>query len=107
MILSWILVILASYGSSSIVSQGSIFRSLREIAKKRSPGFWGIFWTCHLCLGFWAGLIWGAVLGVGFPGIWAAPFVAAGTSHFLAAIQRRFDISLELEPEDQTEIKFL
>lgn len=104
--MSLLWLVLASYGLASTIAQGSIFRSLRLWLDKRAPRA-GEFVKCPLCLGFWAGVFFGWVLEVGFPLIGAAPFVAAGASHFLSTIQRHFDIRLELEEDEQPQVKFL
>jgi hypothetical protein len=50
-----VLAILVTYGISNIIIWGSIFEGFREFWKKWSPNFFGVLFTCMICLPTWIG----------------------------------------------------
>lgn len=57
-----LLFILACYGITVIVTEGSIFDKFRDYMEKINPNFLGMLFTCPLCFGTWVGFILTAIL---------------------------------------------
>jgi hypothetical protein len=52
-----ILFLAVSYGISNIIVHGSIFEGMRNFFLKHNPGFFGVLFTCMICLPTWVGFI--------------------------------------------------
>jgi hypothetical protein len=52
-LLIWVFL---SYGITNIIVFGSIFESLRGIIKKINPNFFGVLFSCPMCMSFWVGV---------------------------------------------------
>jgi len=46
-----------AYGLSNIIVFGSIFKRFREFCENRSPNFFGMLFTCMICLPTWIGFL--------------------------------------------------
>lgn len=52
-LLIWIFI---SYGITNIIVFSSLFESFRELIKKISPKFFGVLFSCPMCMSFWVGV---------------------------------------------------
>jgi len=52
-----LIFILLNYGISNIVVHGSIFDGFRGFWKRVSPNFFGVLFSCMICLPTWCGFI--------------------------------------------------
>lgn len=59
-----LLFMIACYGITVIVTEGSIFDKFRDYMEKISPNFFGQLFTCPLCFGTWVGFILTIILSV-------------------------------------------
>ena len=61
-----VVYILIVYGISGIITISKIFEPLRDVAEKRSPGFWYYLVSCMQCLPFWVGIFVTFIIGIPF-----------------------------------------
>lgn len=52
-----LIFLLVAYGFCNIIVFGSIFKKWRNFWSDVSPNFWGMLFTCMICLPFWAGFL--------------------------------------------------
>ena len=57
-----LIFILIAYGISNIIIFGSIFKKWRKIWESVSPNFWGMLFTCMICLPTWLGFFGSALV---------------------------------------------
>jgi hypothetical protein len=54
-VMQFIIFILLAYGITNIIVFGSIFKEFRDFFEKNNPNFFGMLFTCPLCLSTWVG----------------------------------------------------
>lgn len=76
---------LVAYGICNIIIFGSIFKKWRDFWSTVSPDFWGMLFTCFICLPTWVGFLGSALIwspteyyqvvtsGVSFFGLFTIP----------------------------------
>jgi len=57
-----LIFLLIAYGVSNIIIFGSIFKKWRDFWSKISPTFWGMLFTCMICLPTWVGFLGSALI---------------------------------------------
>ena len=53
---------LVAYGICNIIIFGSIFKGWRDFWSEYSPNFWGMLFTCFICLPTWVGFFGSALI---------------------------------------------
>lgn len=57
-----LIFLLVAYGFCNIVVFGSIFKKFRDFWATFSPNFWGMLFTCMICLPTWVGFLGSALV---------------------------------------------
>lgn len=57
-----LIFLLIAYGVSNIIIFSSIFKNWRDFWSKTSPKFWGMLFTCMICLPTWVGFLGSALV---------------------------------------------
>lgn len=71
-----VLTLLASIGLTFIIKDGRIFSGIRSFLIDKFGERVGYMLNCPMCLGFWCGIIWGAISYMSI-----IPTVANGFAH--------------------------
>lgn len=57
-----LIFLLVAYGFCNIIVFGSIFKKWRDFWSNFSPNFWGMLFTCMICLPAWIGFLGSALV---------------------------------------------
>lgn len=93
--MSFLTLVLFSYGFTNIIVNGTIFESLRRWSFKNLPSPLDRFFMCPMCIGFWAGVLFSVmfqfIFTSGSPGLVAyniisSGFIASGTTYLISGL---------------------